>query len=190
MELGGKSGIGDAARRSERTWSVMGQPDLDGILHTLPNNGDSWIVLLHFFDFDRAGFVTKENWQQGLIALGLAGLAEDEALWGSLVKLYASSDDKAAISIAKIRYKVPFDPIVQTLMRSVVHTSRNMRNTLQASQQELKHWQEREEQRQRQIGTWQGSNSRNSGQTLISHRVRLRVAQPARMSRSFSARFS
>ena len=45
-------GIGAAARSNERTWSVMGQPDLDGMLSMLPNNGENWIVLLIFFDFD------------------------------------------------------------------------------------------------------------------------------------------
>ena len=119
-------GIGAAARSNERTWSVMGQPDLDGMLSMLPNNGENWIVLLNFFDFDKPGLVTQANWQSGLIAVNLPELATDEILWKSLLQLYADKEDSTAISLAAVKYKVAFDPIVQTLLLDIrsVHQGR------------------------------------------------------------------
>ena len=95
-------GIGAAARSNERTWSVMGQPDLDGMLSMLPNNGENWIVLLNFFDFDRPALVTQANWQSGLIAVNLPELATDEILWKSLLQLYADKEDSTAISLGSL----------------------------------------------------------------------------------------
>lgn len=140
-------GIGQAARSNERAWSVMGQPDLDGMLSMLPSNGENWIVLLNFFDFERPGLVTQSDWKQGLTALNMTALAEDEMLWSSLLQLYAHAEDRAAISLANVKYKVSFDPIVQTLLRSIVHTSKNMRVLLNESQSELERFQELEQRR-------------------------------------------
>ena len=72
------TGIGDAARMQERTWSVMGQPDLDSLVAPLPSNGANWIVLLNFFDFERSGFVSHDDWKRGLQCIGMDALADDE----------------------------------------------------------------------------------------------------------------
>ena len=141
------TGIGDAARMQERTWSVMGQPDLDSLVAPLPSNGANWIVLLNFFDFERSGFVSHDDWKRGLQCIGMDALADDEPLWRGLLGLYQDPADGESIKLARIRYRVPFDPIVTTLLRSVVHTSGNMRGLLDASNQELHQWQEREKQR-------------------------------------------
>jgi len=144
-------GIGAAARSNERTWSVMGQPDLDGMLSMLPNNGENWIVLLNFFDFDKPGLVTQANWKSGLIAVNLPELATDEILWKSLLQLYADKEDSTAISLAAVKYKVAFDPIVQTLLRSMVHQSRNTRVLLDDAKADLQAFEAREQQRQEKI---------------------------------------
>ena len=151
MHMPPGGGIGAAARSNERTWSVMGQPDLDGMLSMLPNNGENWIVLLNFFDFDKPGIVTQSNWQAGLIAVNMPELAADEMLWKSLLQLYADKQDSAAISLAAVKYKVAFDPIVQTLLRSMVQQSRKMRVLLDDSKSELQAFEAREQQRQEKI---------------------------------------
>ena len=149
MPLG--SGIGEAARGNERTWSVMGQPDLDGMLSMLPNNGENWIVLLNFFDFDKPGLVTQSNWQAGLTAVNMPELASDDMLWKSLLQLYADKKESASISLAAVKYKVAFDPIVQTLLRSMVQQSRKMRVLLDDSKSELEAFEAREQQRQEKM---------------------------------------
>ena len=141
------TGIGDAARMQERTWSVMGQPDLDGVLNPLPSNGSNWIVLLNFFDFDRSGFVSHDNWKKGLVCIGMDELADDVPLWRGLLGLYQDPADGESVKLARIRYRAVPDPIVTTLLRSVVHTSGNMKGLLDASNQELHEWQERDKQR-------------------------------------------
>ena len=88
------------------------------------------ISLASLFDFEKTGFVSKENWTKGMTTLMMEELGMDPKVWAHLVDIHGSKDmqTKGQLDVNKLTDVVPIDPRVAVLLNAIVKGLVGMRD--------------------------------------------------------------
>ena len=93
------------------------------------------ISLASLFDFEKTGFVSKENWERGMTTLMMDELGMDPKIWSHLVDIHGSKDmaSKGQLDVQKLNDIVPIDPRVAVLLNAIVKGLVGMRDFVKRS---------------------------------------------------------